>query len=352
MIDENSTSQLKQILDQSNSMVVVLGPKANLDQVASAVALFRGLRNSGKEVILVSPEEIELDQVLGLDDVKYKLGNKDLSVSFDYDENLVDKVSYHIDEEKKKFYLVVKPKKGHKPLDSNKVSFDYVGAQADLIFLVGVHQYSALEHLYENYIDVYDSATVITIHNFEPEIGNLKLDISGKSCWSEAMFNLLEGLDFSLDDESATNLLTSIDKATKRLTSFSANADTFEIVAKLMRLGAKRLPPKEEKIVQPAVTVSRNEPMMVENKPLREEEPLEVKNNRLVEPKPDFVESEIVEPEVMESEAIERKSTEIDLSVVSEKLKTERSKKDSSNKDLAEKMKDKSFMPDNLVRRV
>lgn len=321
MINEDSFPQLKQVLDQAGSSLVVLGPKASQDQVASAIALFRGLKNLGKEVGLVSPEEIEIEEMLGLDDVRYKLGNKDLSISFDYNENSVDKVSYHIDEEKNKFYLVIKPKKGQPPLDSGQVSFDYVGAQADLIFLFGVHQYSSLEHLYENYADVYDSATVITIHNFEPEIGNLKLDISGKSCWSESMVELLEGLGLGLDSEGATNLLSSIENATNRLSSFTASAETFETVAKLMRAGAKRLPPKEKKPAQSMVKVASM---------------TSVGDTTLVERTP----------------AKSRQPTKINLPPVSKKPKS--SNKESSNKALADKMKmkDKNYIPENLVGRV
>jgi hypothetical protein len=246
MLNEVTLSQLKVVLDQAHTALVILGPNANLDQTASALAFYESLKDLKSEVSICSPEEISFLDLQGQDEIKKKLGNKDLSVSFDYDETSVDKVSYHIDEEKGKFYLVVKPKKGQKPLDTKSISFDYVGAQADVIFLFGVHQYKSLEHLYSNYSDVYDNATVVTVHNFEPEIGDIKIDVSGKSCWSETVLSLIEALGLELNDVGATNLLYAIENATNNLSSFTATADTFESVAKLMRAGARRIHPKKE----------------------------------------------------------------------------------------------------------
>lgn len=241
MLNDLSLTQLKTILDQAHNAIVLLGPAPTFDQTASATAFYLALKDLKSEVTFCAPNEVIFPDLLGLEEIKQKLGNKDLSISFDYSETAVDKVSYHIDEEQGKFYLVVKPQKGHKPLDPNSVSFDLIGAQADVIFLFGVHAYDVLEHLYENHADVYDNATVVTVHSFEPEIGDLKLDISGKSCWSEATLTLIEKLGLELTDEGASNLLMAIDQATDWLTSFTATADTFESVATLLRAGGKRL---------------------------------------------------------------------------------------------------------------
>ncbi len=241
MLNDLSLTQLKTILDQAHNAIILLGPTPTYDQVASATAFYLSLKDLKSEVSFCSPNQVEFPDLLGQEEIKQKLGNKDLSISFEYTETAVDKVSYHIDEERGKFYLVVKPQKGHKPLDPNSVSFDLTGAQADVIFLFGVHSYSMLEHLYENHSDVYENATVVAVHSFEPEIGDLKLDISGRSCWSESTLSLIEKLGLELTDEGASNLLMAIDQATDWLTSFTATADTFDAVATLLRAGGKRL---------------------------------------------------------------------------------------------------------------
>lgn len=241
MLNDLSLTQLKTILDQAHTAIVLLGPAPTYDQVASATAFYLALKDLKSEVTFCAPNEVSFPDLLGQEEIKQKLGNKDLSISFDYSETAVDKVSYHIDEEAGKFYLVVKPQKGHKPLDPDSVSFDLIGAQADVIFLFGIHAYDVLEHLYEHHAEVYENATVVTVHSFEPEIGDLKLDVSGKSCWSEATLTLIEKLGLELTGEGASNLLMAIDQATDWLTSFTATADTFEAVATLLRAGGKRL---------------------------------------------------------------------------------------------------------------
>lgn len=325
MLNEILLSQLKVVLDQAHTALVILGPNANLDQTASAIAFYQSLKDLKTEVSLCSPEEVSFTGLQGQDEIRQKLGNKDLSVSFDYDEASVDKVSYHIDETKGKFYLIVKPKKGYSPLDIKSVSFDYVGAQADVIFLFGVHQYQSLDHLYSNYGDVYDNATVVTVHNFEPEIGDIKLDVSGKSCWSETILSLIEKLGLELNDVGATNLLYAIENATNNLSSFTATADTFESVAKLMRAGARRTHPKKIVPHQGAVVPKKLDIKRIE-KTSFEKEKTEKKVNNL--------------------------SSQLEKRLLPKKKKN-KSKK--VNKDISQEknpMRDKDYLPDNLGRRI
>ncbi|MDH5533382.1 MAG: hypothetical protein OEX81_03080 [Candidatus Pacebacteria bacterium] len=329
MLNEISLSQLKVVLDQAHTALVILGPNANIDQTASAISFYQSLKDLKTEVNICSPEEFSFANLQGQDEIKQKLGNKDLSVSFDYDEASVDKVSYHIDETKGKFYLVVKPKKGYSPLDTKSVSFDYVGAQADVIFLFGVHQYQSLDHLYSNYSEVYDNATVVTVHNFEPEIGDIKLDISGKSCWSETTLSLIEKLGLELNNVAATNLLYAIENATNNLSSFTASADTFESVAKLLRAGARRIHPKK---------VAQSNPQLSSKK-------IDIQQEK----KTSFE---------LALEKAKIKKNEFDLNSQMEKRLLPKKKKNKSkkvHKDNSQEqnpMRDKDYLPDNLGRRI
>lgn len=344
MFNDLTLTQLKTILDQAHSAVVLLGPNPTYDQVASATAFYLSLKDLKAEVSLCSPNPVEFADLLALEEIKQKLGNKDLSISFDYSETAVDKVSYHIDEDRGKFYLVVKPQRGHKPLDPQSVSFDLTGAQADVIFLFGVHSWSMLEHLYENHVDVYESATVVTVHNFEPEIGDVKLDISGQSCWSEATLTLIEKLGLELTSDGASNLLMAIDEATDWLTSFTASADTFETVAKLLRAGGKRLrrptPPTEAAVVTsgfvPAGEVIKERTSKsafelalekARERKQQEEDPTEISIQKLKKQKKP-------KPQLQKD--------------LTKSLPKENSSKDSAK----DAMRDKDYLPDNLGRRL
>jgi hypothetical protein len=194
-------------------------------------------------------------KLAGVQDLNTQLGKQNLVIEFDYEESAVDKVSYHIGEESGKFYLTIKPKKGSKPLDKSRVDFTYAGADADLIFLVGVHDLETLDQLYFGYEPLYENAFVVTLNSFKPELGNVQIDLSGGSSLSESLVGLLTGLEIPVTEEMATNLLRGIEQATDNLQSFAASADTFEVVAKLLRSGARRAKaPVSESISQPSET--------------------------------------------------------------------------------------------------
>lgn len=243
MITPDQVSQLQDHVGSASSILVLLGKDPKSDHVLTAAALAQVLVAMGKSVELGCPDELALTDVgvVGELECRQKLGNQNLSISFDYDETTVDKVSYHIDEDQRKFFLIVKPQKGYAPLTTESVTFDYTGADADLIFLVGVHQFDALEHLYEGYEDLFSHATVITLHTFEPQIGNLKLNLSGTSSMSESAAQFLLQLNPALPADAATNLLTGIEQGTDHFQSLTATAMTFETVAELMKVGARRI---------------------------------------------------------------------------------------------------------------
>ena len=240
MITPEQISSLKEYLQNAETVMVVVGPKPSDDQLAIASALYQGIGTLGKEVGIYSPKKLSRKSYVGFKDISTELGKQNLVVELDYIKEAVDKVSYHISEELKKFYLTIKPKKGAKPLDDSTVSFSYAGADADLIILVGVHELEDLEQLYFGYESLYENAFLAVIHSFEPELGNAQFDLSGTSSLSESMVELLSHLDIQLTADMATDLLKGIEKTTNKLQSLSVTAETFDAVASLLRAGARR----------------------------------------------------------------------------------------------------------------
>jgi hypothetical protein len=243
MITTDQLNQLRDLLPAANTILILTTAQPTLDQAAAATSLYLALQAAGKQPLLLSPQVTEggvWSSLAGKENVQTQLGNKDLSISFQYQPEAVDKVSYHIDEQSQRFYLVIKPQKGQRPLDSNTIQFEYTGAEADLIFLIGVHTFESLEHLYFGYEQLYQDATTVTLHTFEPEIGSIKLNASGASSLSESLVFLFRGLELPLSAEAATNLLAAIEEVTDGFRSLSVTADTFETVSFLMRSGARR----------------------------------------------------------------------------------------------------------------
>lgn len=245
MVTLEHITSLKEYFQQANSVAVILGSNLSKDQLAGASSLTTGLRSTNKDVGVYAISSLrkskQITKFRGLDGLQTELGKQNLIVEFDYNPKSVDKVSYHIGEESGKFYLTIKPQKGQKPLDENKVKFSYAGANFDLVILVGVSDLEDLEQLYFGYEELYKNSAIITINRFKTDFSNLHLDHSRQTGVSEAMFEILQGLGIAISADMATELLAGISAASNSFQSLTVTADTFEVVAQLMRLGARRM---------------------------------------------------------------------------------------------------------------
>lgn len=266
MIALEQITSLKEYFQSAQSIAIVLGPKPTVDHVAVATALYEGCLSLQKEASLYAPHIIRDEFFESLQGLQTELGKQNLVVSFDYDENIVDKVSYHIGEETKKFYLTIKPKKGYQPLSVENMNFSYAGSDVDLVFLVGVHDLESLEQLYFGYESLYQSAFVVTLHTFKPEIGNIQLDLSATSSMSEGVIDIIENLGMAVNEKMASSLLMGIETATHNLQSLTTTAETFETIARLLRSGARRIKRKESSVTieQP---IALNSDIPLEKKP-------------------------------------------------------------------------------------
>lgn len=237
---------VKDLLASAQEILVMVGAKANLDTLAASTAFFLSLQQTEKEVSLASPQTpTQPHQALaGLDQIKTEISNKNLVISFAYQETAVEKVNYHIGQETNRFYLTVEPQKNQRPLDKETVEVNYTGAKADLIFLFGVHDYETLGNLYLGNEQLFANTNVVTIHNFAPEIGDLKITAEEELNLSSVTTNLLQQFELGVSAEAATNLLLSLETATKNFSSLSTTPKVFDQAAWLMRQGARRLKAK------------------------------------------------------------------------------------------------------------
>jgi hypothetical protein len=271
MIDQNQINRFLEFLSGSEQIFLLFSKNQQLDLTFSALAnclFFEDLISLDesklklKEVVVFSPNkannlfkknpEIEsyLKQNNLLNKIQDDLGRESLSISFPYKKNQVDKVSYHIDDANKRFYLTIKPKKGVSPLNDKEVEFSYVGSSTDLLILFGVNELEDLKKLYFDHEELYQKTSSITINTFLPDFGTLNLDISGTSGYGEATFYLLKSLSSLLDielsslahiEQISTLLLTSISLKTEQFSAKQMTANSFLAIAELMQLGARRL---------------------------------------------------------------------------------------------------------------
>lgn len=233
--------QAGKLLSNATEILLALVPKSSIDQQVAATSLLMSLKEAGKSVRLICPHLPPSDhRIEGLDQIHTELGHQNLQIAFDYDEDKVDKISYHIGEETKKFYLTIKPKKSAQPLDFKTVNFTYTGTEADLIVTIGVTDLEELGEIYLGYEQLFKDKPLISLNEYETSFGTVKLSQAGFSSMSEVMANLIVQSGIEATTQSASNLLLGIETQTKGLQAPNASADTFQVVADLLRFGAQR----------------------------------------------------------------------------------------------------------------
>ena len=240
-----NAQQTKDLLAQAKTVYVIVGTQPDSDVMAAAGALCASLQVADKDVRFFSPRKP--DQTHGVawaENIKSEIGHQNLTISFDYSEDSVDKVSYHIGEETNKFYLTIKPKKGKDPLNSDSVEFSYTGAEADLVILVGVSNLEDLEQLYFGYEKLYKDTGIISINTYPTSFGTIKFDTTKVTGYAELVAQMIDTFGWSLNADVATSLLRVLEQTSNNFSSHKATADTFEVAAQLLRNGARRTQPE------------------------------------------------------------------------------------------------------------
>lgn len=239
----NFSNSFKELLTTAKKILIIIDNEASLDSLAAASALFLTLKNNNKKVTFAAPQKQASPHkdLVGCEDIKTEISNKNLVISFDYKKSAVEKVNYHIGQKTQRFYLTVEPQKNQQPLDKETVEIEYVGAEADLVFLFGVHDYEVLGDLYLINEQLFSDAKVVTIHNFAPDIGDIHLTAEEELNLSAVVVNLLQQLNLEIPVDAATNLLLSLEAETKNLSSLATTSKVLEQAAWLMRQGGRRV---------------------------------------------------------------------------------------------------------------
>ncbi len=236
---------LKQDLSTLKKSLILLSSTPNIDSVAAALGLAIALKRKGVDVQVACSADmrVEFSRLVGVDEVRKKIGNRNLVVSFDYSEEKVEKVSYNISEDGKKFNLVISPKSNAAPLDPATVAFDYSGAESEVTFIVGASTFEEIGPIYEEERNAIEASKTVAFTLFPTQTyANFHVDAQGYSSISELIAVSCHELGLELDSDSASNLLFGIESITQGLATPVVTADTFETVAVLMRAGARRQP--------------------------------------------------------------------------------------------------------------
>jgi nanoRNase/pAp phosphatase (c-di-AMP/oligoRNAs hydrolase) len=238
-------SAIKSLLGKATEVLVLLPQNPGPDSIASALSLAIALDAANKRSLIACATPLDFKEfpLKQADRITQKIGNKNLVISLKIqNRDSVDKVSYNLDELNKVFNLVISPKKGSNPLNSDAVSFSLAGARADAIFIVGAAGFDDLGSLYAAEPSLFTETPTVAINRMNPTpFASYHLSRPEASSIAENMVHILESLDLNLNNDTATNLLAGIDVVTDKLQLTNVTAATFEAVAALIRAGGTRI---------------------------------------------------------------------------------------------------------------
>lgn len=242
-MSELNLDQLKTKIAQAKSVLVLLPPQPDADQIRAGLSIHAALKNATKNVVIGCSSKV--DSIPGSELIETTVGKQNLIISFPYKEEAVEHVSYDIDEATNRFNLVIRPKENAQPLDAKSVNFSYTGASADLVITVGISSLEELGKLYSDEKQFLDQATVCNVKKGGQPADFAAFDLSGVrvSSWAELVAYFIKSSDLKLTAESASDLYRQLLSATNNFQSPLITAETFETAAFLLRSGARTFQP-------------------------------------------------------------------------------------------------------------
>ncbi len=234
--------ELKTKLGTAQTVLLSIPTNPSQDVVASALALYLSIKQSGKTVSIVASSSpvVRDSHLVGLDKISEDVGGSNLVITLDVPENIIDKVTSNT--EGGHLNLIIAPAKGAAPLTAANVKFGYSGAAADLVMVIGAADLKDIGSLAEKELELFKTERIANISNQVGSFGAINITDPSSSN-SELVTALLKELSLPLDVDIANNLMQGIESATSGLSSPSMTADTFEALAILYRAGARRTAP-------------------------------------------------------------------------------------------------------------
>lgn len=237
-----SYSQIQDYLNTARTVLIAMPKDISFDQVAAGLALYLSLQKAGRQVMIACPDpmRVEFSRLVGVDKVADKLTGSDIAITLNYPIDGIEKVTSN--DQDGKLNLVVKLKTGQPPIDFSQVSFSQVGANADLIFTIGLRKFEGLGKIYYDNKELFESKPIINIdsNNTNSAYGKLNIIDAEASSISEITSFIITGAQLPEDADIATNLMLGIESATDNLQSITVTADTFEAAAAALRAGGRR----------------------------------------------------------------------------------------------------------------
>ncbi len=247
---EAQITELKNLLPSAKNILIAVSAGADIDKLAAALSLFLTLEAQGKQVSIVCDDNILVSQshLFGIDHVGKTLssadgGNLTLTLegvaASDGTVPALEKLDWYAEAGHLNLVFHVLPGQTFQPA---KIIPHYQGSGFNLIFTVGAVNLNALGNIYTQNQQVFSGTHIINIDNESnnSSFGQTNVLDTQASSVSEMMTNLIADLGYSLDADSASNLLAGIFDAANNLSDPKVTADTYMAVAQCLRVGGRK----------------------------------------------------------------------------------------------------------------
>lgn len=266
---------LKNDLPNRNSILIALPSQTSVDQLASGLALYLALKQSGKRVDIVSENPVTVSQsnLYGVGEVLNtfpSLAHGDLILTL---ENVVmpdgtvpalEKLDWY--PEGSNLNLVFHVVAGQR-FEPRNITTKYSAGTHDLIIAVGADSLAALGNIYQSNLTQFQNTQIVNIDNSatNTSYGQTNVVDPSSSSVSEMMVDVIKGLNLPFDSDIASNILVGIYYATANLT-VKVSPETFVAVGSAMQVGGKNPMVTQQ-------TTEQNMPPVIEQQPVMGAQP-------------------------------------------------------------------------------
>ena len=241
------------ILPTATSILIALPPSAGIDELASGLALYLALEQAGKKVAIATDGVIKVghSHLFGIGQVQNKIpsgtgGNFTITLGGVVAPDKTVPSLQSLDwapsgAEQKDLKLTFYVNAGQK-FEPTFVTPAYDSSGFDLIFVIGTGNLANLGSIYSSNTQAFNGAHILNIDNKEgnEQFGASNAVDTSASSLSEILAQVLPGLQLPFEGDIATNLLAGIFEATCNLQSEKVTADTYGVVANLLKVGGQR----------------------------------------------------------------------------------------------------------------
>lgn len=244
----NETQQLRQVLNNSRHILLVMNSAQNIDSICGAVAWKKWLEKQNKQVDIIADNFVlpkNLKFIKGVEEIQSQISHlQKFILKVDISNVKIDTLSYDIKDNWLSIYLT--PKQG--VITKNELRTAQSSLKYDLIITLNAQDLESLGKIFWSNTDLFYKVPVI---NFDNHPGNEHfgqvnfVDLTATSISEIIYKNLAQISQSHIDAEIATALLTGMISQTQSFKTSNVTPHTLNTASQLMNLGADR-----EKIVK------------------------------------------------------------------------------------------------------